>query len=290
MKEHPKFDIKYGPVGKCIYCGSDGTPEKLTDEHIIPKALAGRAILLEASCMSCQKITSAIEYHCGRNIFGHLRISQGLPTSRRKKRPTAVPAEFQFGDRFETRQVGFDENPATTLFPIFPMPTLLTETPQYRGPDVLGYMPFYNATALEKLKATIAKENVGKVSFARPHVDPTMLVRMLAKIAHSAAVAFYGLDGFTPLLPTLILEDGTPWHALVGGSYEFQRDTDHFHRIISARAAWPGRHSLLFMKIRLFAQLGTANNCPPFYWVAVGWLAPEQELAVINHADTIDVL
>ena len=33
---------KYGPIGRCIYCGSPGGAKGLTDEHSVP-ALARRA-------------------------------------------------------------------------------------------------------------------------------------------------------------------------------------------------------------------------------------------------------
>jgi 5-methylcytosine-specific restriction endonuclease McrA len=49
---------KYPPIGQCIYCGSDGGVDGLRDEHIVPYSLGGHAELKEASCRSCEKITS----------------------------------------------------------------------------------------------------------------------------------------------------------------------------------------------------------------------------------------
>lgn len=53
-------EIKYGPVGKCIYCAAP-PPAVLTDEHIIPLALGGEHLLLKASCKPCEKITGRFE-------------------------------------------------------------------------------------------------------------------------------------------------------------------------------------------------------------------------------------
>ncbi len=280
MKEGPQFDRRYPPVGKCIYCGSDGAPDGLSDEHIIPYSLAGRAILENASCRRCSVITAKIEQHCAHEMFGHLRISQKLPTRRKKERPGSAPANFVFSDRTEEHLIAFDKHPANTLFPVFPMPSLM-EWGMNEGVAVLGYRAFHDATAVENLQKWIPGQNLVEVNFAPPKIDPIQLVRMLAKIAHSFAVAKFGLNGFTPFLQNIILEDGAPWRPYVGGSFDYQRDTAQFHRIIAGRIQAP-TCTWLFVKIRLFAQLGGPNECPPFYWVIVGSLTPAQEIDLVS--------
>jgi hypothetical protein len=71
----------YEPVGQCIYCGST---KGLTDEHIFPKFLWGRAVLPKASCECCRRLTSAFELTCARFIFGRFRVVRDLPTDHPK--------------------------------------------------------------------------------------------------------------------------------------------------------------------------------------------------------------
>jgi hypothetical protein len=59
----------FPPVGRCIYCGSDGGPDGLREEHIIPYSLGGNAVLEEASCSRCEAITSYLEGYAANVIF-----------------------------------------------------------------------------------------------------------------------------------------------------------------------------------------------------------------------------
>ena len=54
-------------IGKCIYCGS--TEPALTTEHVIPEALGGTELLLEATCEECQRKTAAAENAIGESLF-----------------------------------------------------------------------------------------------------------------------------------------------------------------------------------------------------------------------------
>lgn len=78
-----------GPIGKCIYCGSEGSPGGLTREHAVPFALDGYTILLKASCDSCRTITQKIEE---KNLkgpssnFGLFRSQDNYRTRRPKNR------------------------------------------------------------------------------------------------------------------------------------------------------------------------------------------------------------
>jgi len=49
------------PVGRCIYGGSDGGKEGLSDEHIVAFCLANNAYLPKASCTNCAKQTSYLD-------------------------------------------------------------------------------------------------------------------------------------------------------------------------------------------------------------------------------------
>lgn len=59
---------RYGPVGECIYCGSDGGADGLRSEHVIPFSLGGNTELLVASCRKCEGVTSYLDGYLARAI------------------------------------------------------------------------------------------------------------------------------------------------------------------------------------------------------------------------------
>ena len=83
---------RFPAVGQCIYCDAAGASIKLSDEHIIPFALGGKDILLEASCSKCaRKINKGFETHCSQRLFQTIRVHHRYPTRNPKKRPTHLP-------------------------------------------------------------------------------------------------------------------------------------------------------------------------------------------------------
>jgi hypothetical protein len=48
--------VTYDPIGRCIYCDSETS--ELGDEYIIPYSLNGTHVLPEASCRTCEGVTS----------------------------------------------------------------------------------------------------------------------------------------------------------------------------------------------------------------------------------------
>jgi hypothetical protein len=75
----------YPPVGKCIYCGSDGGAGRLDREHIIAKSLGGMLVLPGASCIECAKATSAVERQIARELFRAIRRQMGLSMKPRSR-------------------------------------------------------------------------------------------------------------------------------------------------------------------------------------------------------------
>ena len=92
--------------------------------------------------------------------------------------------------------------------------------------------------------------------------------RMLAKMAHSYAVAKEGLGSFTPLLQELILHGSRTPSYLVGGTHDLPPKENAVHRIgtgIATSSSQSGIREYLVVNIRLFCFLGT-----PQYEVVVG--------------------
>jgi hypothetical protein len=88
---NPCTHFRGKPVAKCIYCGSSDLP--LTDEHVVPLGLAGRAVLPNSSCKDCAAVTGGIEQKLLRGAFWPLRRKFGLVSNRRpKEQPDWFPA------------------------------------------------------------------------------------------------------------------------------------------------------------------------------------------------------
>jgi hypothetical protein len=102
-------------------------------------------------------------------------------------------------------------------------------------------------------------------------IDSRALARMLAKIAHSFAVATYGLDTFTPFLPEIILDKSDNHQFYIGGSsVEFLPK----HNAITSISAGVLHDGLIIVHIRLFVSLGG-----PAYRVVVGRLLNSTSIA-----------
>jgi hypothetical protein len=204
--------IVYAPVGRCIYCSADGSAG-LGDEHIIPYSLNGTQILPQASCRECERITSYLEGFVSRSVFYQLRTAANMRT--RRQLPTEFPVILVFDDgREEEIMVPADVHPATLVLPKFHQPDLLSG----RRPD--GNFRFTPVTWMRPSAAfdEFVKQRGAKDGRVAARINPQQFSRVMAKIAHSYAVARLGLRGFKPLLLDLILgRDFQRAPELVGG-------------------------------------------------------------------------
>ncbi len=71
-----KVAVKGG--GTCIYCGSDGGTDGLRDEHAVPYSLGGTAVLLQASCSDCERVTSYLDGYLANATYKHFRVHSGV--------------------------------------------------------------------------------------------------------------------------------------------------------------------------------------------------------------------
>ena len=109
-------ETKTPPFGYCIYCGAAGRRVKLTDEHVIPYALDGDAVLTKASCLACAKITGRIEQRILRGIIYEARTHLNMRTRRPKERPRAFPVkDLKTG---EVVQLPLSRNPFVLRLPL----------------------------------------------------------------------------------------------------------------------------------------------------------------------------
>jgi len=169
----------YGPVGRCIYCGST---KELQREHIVPFSIGGNhQILPKSSCADCAKITHDFETVCVQKAYGVMRD------------------QFQFPSRSKIRskQVGVTKTPGPFrpfAVPVYDFPGLLCEQPKAPLPSEIDFM-----TIIPLLSGTPPPP------VSTYQTDAYAFARMLAKIGYGFAVAQYGIDRIAPDLVPYIL-------------------------------------------------------------------------------------
>ena len=248
---------RFAAVGRCIYCGSDGGQDGLSEEHIIPLSLGGVAVLPEASCASCRDKTSEVERHCARDMFGVLRIKGGYPTRRPAQRPTKLPIVFRLDGQEAAIDVPIDQYPDILVMPHFPQPGMLRGaalSTSWEGGVII-------AQTQKPTRMVGADEAV-----VSSYLNPWTFTRFLAKIAHGLAVLRYGVDGFRPLLIDHILAGDRHAPHLIGGhtqSYLPDEGTEHDLAMYTLTSDQGDR--MIVAQIRLFAYRKT-----PTYTVVTG--------------------
>ena len=254
----------YPPVGRCIYCFTAQT--SLGDEHIIPQALGGNVVLPKASCRLCEKIVGGeLEgrvLHKTRGPFASMRLREGYKSKRPKERPTSITLKF-FTDDGKEQFIQIPAHEAPRYWMTF-------ITPSSPG-KVLGKAA-HSDPSPAALITQFVPEDLATLSKYGNHVSirgsGTIgdLSRFIAKIAHGAAVAEYGLDGFDAWLPEFILgNDVSNFDYFVAGHENATAEREGDHKIMLG--TWDNDGIRLGALVRLFCKYGG-----PDYTVAVGQL------------------
>ena len=258
----PATPTYHGPIGKCIYCGSEGSIGGLSKEHAVPLALDGSHVILRASCETCREITRKIEEINLKGItsnFGVFRVHDNYRTSHPRERPTTAPINV-------SKRTGLEK----VIVPIKDRPPMLV-LPEFKEPGILANRPVGISTFI-RMKIMSGDGTAAQIKYGGPisadyHFKLDAFIRMLAKIVHSMAIATYGIDGFDPFLPDLILGKRPELAGyLVGQSPQFP--PQHAHGFISRQRR---RHEILFRRdptlnliaagIQLFSAYPTPTYC-----------------------------
>jgi len=250
-------------IGKCIYCGAAGLP--LGEEHFVPEGLGSRLVLLEASCARCAEKTGNIERTILQASLSpareHLHIRRKKKKRPERKFPVHVTGP---GAKDIISHTSLDEHPSVLFLPYFNQPGLMIDRPI--GEDGLQGAFLMTLTALPKPAFP---------EFASPALDTAAFCQFIAKIAHGFAVLTFGIDGFTPLLPKIILNDyrgdnSLSWYHLVGGNPSQFAPAEAQHVLGSGFFQKDGNEYLIIW-LRLLANTGA-----PVYFAVAGTLTPEQ--------------
>jgi hypothetical protein len=259
---------RYTPVGRCIYCGAFSN--KLTLEHIIPFGLAGNALLLpKASCKTCESITGGFEQSCLRTILGPFRLRVGTPTRNPKERPSELPLTL-------AKQIA-GQRPielATILVPTqeFPLAFIglrLRPAGVLSGKDPTGMVDGEgwvrcNEEEMRKYLPKDVDKSAEGYGLRLGRIKPVTFARLLAKIAHSYAIAETGFGSFRPLVTNLILGKTDTLSQWVGGEWDIPPATQAAFELKKYPLSANGKNYLM-VNVRLFSFYET-----PQYHVVVG--------------------
>lgn len=269
----------YQPVGQCIYCGSltydARKPQRtLSVEHIIPEGLGGNLKLPESCCSKCEGAASAFEGTCQRVIFGALRIYLQLPTKRPRERPKALPIKISYSYlpaiKEYSVQVPISQYPI--MLSLIKMdPPLLISKPQdgYRT-IIVNFYPIGNGGSAgidaitkvsdERIQKVVTQMNASGGSITSGiAVDELQL--MIAKIAHSFAVAELGISTFYAFLPPNIRSKSlNNIKMFVGSAEEADKNIPKkiLHRL-RLHSTKRGQQTLLVCEVNLFTHIVGAN-------------------------------
>jgi hypothetical protein len=259
---------RYDPVGRCIYCGAVGV--ELTEEHIIPFALAGRAVLPAASCKTCEKETGRMEQHCCHTMLNRMRFYLKIPSKKhgRKQRPI----KFTFIDHNDVQRtvwIPVAENPLGLLLPTFPpMRHLSNEHPaSWQNEPEIGHWRYGPPDA--EAQALMAKH---RAKAASTDLDALLFARQVAKIGFAFAAAESGIESFTPVITDLILGKSANWHRFVGSGLTTVplNSRNELHSILVENYDIRGV-TYHMATVTLFSRFGA-----PSYSVALGTVSDEQ--------------
>ncbi|MEV8642365.1 HNH endonuclease [Mesorhizobium ciceri] len=280
---------KVTPPGCCIYCGST---EELTDEHVVPFALAANSVIyLDASCKACAAIIQRYEQDVLRKQLGVFRAQVDAPTRNKKARVQNADVHF-----FEIDDMGRQiRDLGSRNFPVGELPLTLNlwQLPEARilrpdavaGDDYGRAWSFTEMAVTDRINRTVAQQTGSKhVAMKLGDVNRSNFLRFLAKTAHAFAVMTLGPNSFRPFLADVILKRSDDLTQFVGGGFPAApHEVDPAHTTLLSLGspdAGPAK-GLIAIRLQFWHELKT-----PAYIVMVG--EPIRSLDEIfgEHADS----
>ncbi|HEY5801375.1 MAG TPA: HNH endonuclease [Burkholderiaceae bacterium] len=260
---------KYTAKNYCIYCGI--TNVRLTDEHIVPLALGGQHILLQASCDACADITKKFEQDVARDLWGDARAAYGAPTRRKKERKKTQILHDPDGTAGPL-EIPIWEYPGVFVFYTMSKAGLLNGI--HRNNDRSrdwGLIAVTDDNRLEKLQA----RHPGRVTAHFRNV-PDSFARTLAKIGYCQIMASLDIGDFSPLCLDLIFGKEKNISFVVGGNPN-PVEPAGFGYQTATHLIGNSERRLLVSEIRLLANCHT-----PEYHVVVGEITGRDKIREVE--------
>lgn len=257
-------------IGECIYCGNKSG---LTDEHTIPYALFGKAILKKASCRDCAAKTQKVEQRLLRDTFGQVREYLQFPTRKARKSRrwsgTRPVTDKRTGD-VSQRPLA---DGIIALYLVFPdyLPRALGAEPAEERHEKrsVAAIPLNDVKPLEQ-----DHYEEGWIRFNSADIE-----RCIAKIALCEAIREIDQNIRDPVLSRFILEGHGDSSEFLG-AIATHDITNQMHRIFYEKLVKDGRDVIgLMTTVELFSFLPS-----PSYKVLV---RPLGQIAYPPHSDRL---
>lgn len=262
--------------GKCIYCSA--TDVDLTDEHVIPYALAKNAAILEKSCCKvCQSIIQPYEQEVLKRQLCVFRAMVGAPTRSKKDRPQVIVlpivelgADGKIVQKLGSREIPVADGPLILNLWQSPAPRILGEkiTPDSQEGRPWRFVETERADSI--LKKIASELGIERVGIELPPVNRLHYLRFLAKTAHAFTAAQLGIDAFEPFLNDIILKKSDDLEQFVGdksGVASLEGPTGHSFKITLGET--PNDIGPASGLIVVFMQLWADLGSPP-HLIVVG--------------------
>lgn len=257
--------ISWPSPGCCIYCGRADVP--LTDEHVVPYAIAGNAVIFEeASCEQCARTIQPFEQRVLRTTYGDLRLQLDTPTRNRKDRKSYITHSFRKLDSAGTIvgevdfRASWDRSPIMCCSWRGGPPTILTGEPP--AAHIEGERWVYQDHRLKKFLADAGRKigHSGPLAYKIGDLCEKSFLRFVAKVAHGYAVATHGLDAFDYLTPDIILGKDPHIGHFVGGIWDIPPAEPGGSSFLIHFNIPDSETPFLLAKVRLFGLLGTPEQ------------------------------
>lgn len=262
-----KADVVPSP-GKCIYCYEVRKPEELTDEHVLPYALAADTLIFEKSCCKdCQKEITRYEQNVLRHQLGAFRAQVDAPTRKPKDRIKEVVIHFIEVDD-EARQIR-DLGKRTIPIEKAPLVINLWQSPPARILQENVSRPdqpwtYYVKSEVDALNNQIRQETgANHVAMSLGKVDKLHYQRFLAKTAHAFVSANIGPDAFEPCLTDIILNRSDDIGQHVGdmpGVHEFAENPENTLQISMGRLTNGPAEGYIAVYLQLYPSIKSPEH------------------------------
>jgi hypothetical protein len=260
----------YQHVNRCIYCRRT---ERLTNEHVVAINLGGDRVLFKACCEECRRKIHPVETHC-LGSMRDIRYRRQIGTRDMENRPDTLavwvmtnwdgkeqpsPPGLNPQQKWELHKLPQSQHPTSFGLPYFKEPGMIRGIDPPRCQDREAFVGvWFHQEPFETNKPS--------AMYVEWKLDHVLLARMIAKIAHCAAVWEHGIDNIQPFLPPFILGDdlSNPFYFVGGVPTKIPATTgDHFN----IRTLLMGKRPpfTIVVDVRLFADLGA-----PVYRAVVG--------------------
>lgn len=248
--------VSYEGTGRCIYCGLPESGNNLSDEHIIPYGLGGRMVFKRASCIECSNQTHAFEGNVLGTFFKIPRRRLGIKSRRKLFNTVTLTKLAREGEK--NISVPVESLPKAVTLISFGYPGILAGIPSQEFNSKMQLHAYIFEGDPERVKSLTLG---GNVTLTPGGINFHHYVRMLAKIAHSFAVAELRDEAFTPLLNDFIRRGAKNIDEMLYyiGKYPVQPKPGTMQNDL--HEMWISNHgNFVIVQLRLFACLDMPIN------------------------------